>query len=330
MNKTCALLSLSMLLSWPSAVALAKPAGHAAPPHVATHQAADTGKMAAIARSAPPATAAKGKPCYAKPVQLMRVRGAELEPREVSLTTCSGTPNPSALDSISVLGRPRDVERPMLPEIHAYRALPVPKGKASKNKRYRDPAFVTERVMRLNPGLLVRLQKIAKHYPGRVIEIISGYRPDARETSRHHHGMALDLRVAGVRRERLRDYLRTFEDTGVGYYPNSFFVHMDVREGKGFWVDRSGPGEPADYGPWPLTPRGVKPSRGPVLRAGMAQLDQLRAPLAKQAAANGTQKVRVLASARSKESDDERDEMNQDEVRRAREEARHALEALRE
>jgi hypothetical protein len=33
---------------------------------------------------------------------------------------------------------------------------------------------------------------------------------------------------------------------GVGFYPTSGFVHLDVRKGPSFyWVDRSGPGKPS-------------------------------------------------------------------------------------
>ncbi len=187
-------------------------------------------------------------PCYAPEVQVVRRRGAEVENRSLALTYCDGTPNPAALDSVSVLARPRDVPRPGLPEIKAYRRLPVDRGPREKR---RDAAYVSKSVRRVHPGLLSRLQRVANRFPGKTIEIISGHRPDARKTSRHHHGRALDMRVVGVSRETLRDFLRTLPETGVGYYPNSYFVHMDVREDKGYWVDRSGPGEKPDYGPWP-------------------------------------------------------------------------------
>jgi hypothetical protein len=42
----------------------------------------------------------------------------------------------------------------------------------------------------------------------------------------------------------LRDYLRTLPNVGVGYYPNSTHVHLDVREASAYWVDEAGPGEP--------------------------------------------------------------------------------------
>jgi hypothetical protein len=66
-------------------------------------------------------------------------------------------------------------------------------------------------------------------------------------------GLACDFRVEGVKTAELRDYLRrTFEKVGVGYYPNSSFVHLDVRKDRSaFWIDYSGPGERAAYSPTP-------------------------------------------------------------------------------
>ena len=57
-------------------------------------------------------------------------------------------------------------------------------------------------------------------------------------------GLACDFRVEGVKTTELRDYLRaTFDKVGVGYYPNSTFVHLDVRKDRSaFWIDYSGPG----------------------------------------------------------------------------------------
>jgi len=62
-------------------------------------------------------------------------------------------------------------------------------------------------------------------------------------------GLACDFRVEGVTAQDLRDYLRkNFEKVGVGYYPNSTFVHVDMRKDKSaFWIDYSGPGERAVY-----------------------------------------------------------------------------------
>ncbi|MBK8172414.1 MAG: DUF882 domain-containing protein [Sandaracinaceae bacterium] len=120
-----------------------------------------------------------------------------------------------------------------------------------RNVRPADPTFVAEDVKRLDSGLLVRLQNVAARFPNRAIEIVSGYRASERASSRHHMARAVDIRVRGISRERLRDFARSLDETGVGYYPNSVFVHVDVRERRAYWVDRSGPGEEADYGQWP-------------------------------------------------------------------------------
>src|SRR5690606_9609465 len=70
--------------------------------------------------------------------------------------------------------------------------------------------------------------------------------------------------------------LRKFDQTGVGYYPNSYFVHMDVREDRGYWVDRSGPGEPADYGRWPPPKQEIDRASAKMVRGALAELEALR------------------------------------------------------
>ena len=89
----------------------------------------------------------------------------------------------------------------------------------------------------------MRVQRVVEHFPARGVEIVSGYRPHARAGSRHHSADALDLRIDGVDNFELSEFARTLDATGVGYYPNSTFVHIDVRDAQAYWVDRSGPGE---------------------------------------------------------------------------------------
>lgn len=260
----------------PLVLALATPAPARAKRADATPKAAETAGTRRQTAKAPPGKLKKPAdkaPCLAPPVHVVRRRGDEVEHRTLSLTFCDGRVNPSALDSVSVLARPRDVPRPSLAEIRAYQQRPVDRGPKAKR---RDPAYLSEHVMRVHPGLLVRLQRVAKRFPGKTIEIISGHRPDARVTSRHHHARALDMRVEGVSREALRDFLRKFDETGVGYYPNSYFVHMDVRDSRGYWVDRSGPGEPPDYGTWPPTKREIERASAKVVRNALSELEALR------------------------------------------------------
>jgi hypothetical protein len=41
--------------------------------------------------------------------------------------------------------------------------------------------------------------------------------------------------------------LRHFKNVGVGFYPNSLFVHFDVREKNAYWIDLSSPGRRPSY-----------------------------------------------------------------------------------
>lgn len=100
------------------------------------------------------------------------------------------------------------------------------------------------------PRLIEILARVSDHFGGRVIHVISGFRTPGgytRETSQHIGGRALDIHVQGVPNTVLRDYLRTFDHVGVGYYPRSSFVHIDVRDRSAYWVDWSRPGEPPRY-----------------------------------------------------------------------------------
>lgn len=106
----------------------------------------------------------------------------------------------------------------------------------------------------LSSRLVQMLYKVGRHYAVQRLEVISGYRSPrisrAKGTPRSYHprGRAADIRVPGVSTDGLRDYLRTFPRVGVGYYPRSGFVHLDVRDDRSaFWIDRSGPGERPEY-----------------------------------------------------------------------------------
>jgi uncharacterized protein YcbK (DUF882 family) len=101
-------------------------------------------------------------------------------------------------------------------------------------------------------GRLVSLLGIvSNHFGSRKIEVVSGFRPytptQYTAHSNHNHGKAVDFHVVGVPNEAVRDFCRTLKNVGCGYYPNSTFVHMDVRESAAFWIDYSKPGEPPRY-----------------------------------------------------------------------------------
>ena len=86
-------------------------------------------------------------------------------------------------------------------------------------------------------AMMARLGKLNS-----VIDIVCGYRtPETNaalrhnspqtgvaEHSQHMQGHAIDLRVPGVSTELLRDAALSLQAGGVGYYPVSQFVHVDV------------------------------------------------------------------------------------------------------
>ena len=101
----------------------------------------------------------------------------------------------------------------------------------------------------VNSRLIRLLARVSDEFGGRPIRVVSGYRDTSySRESRHKLGRAVDLSIPGVPNTALRDYLLTLPNVGVGYYPNSTFVHLDVRDHKTYWVDYSGPGEAPRYG----------------------------------------------------------------------------------
>ena len=134
-------------------------------------------------------------------------------------------------------------------------------GKPDPNGRQRLARFLRDRendaAKRTHTRLMRVLSYIANHFNGRTIVVVSAYRSEKNGnngSSRHQTGEAIDIRVEGVPNEVLRDYCLTLSKVGVGYYPRSSFVHVDVRSKPVYWVDWSRPGEPPLYLPPGETP----------------------------------------------------------------------------
>lgn len=92
----------------------------------------------------------------------------------------------------------------------------------------------------LSPQLFDLLATISAPLGGKVVQVISGYRSPATNArlhaassgvakrSLHMEGLAMDVRIPGVALSRLRDAAWSLQRGGVGYYPGSNFVHIDV------------------------------------------------------------------------------------------------------
>ncbi len=108
----------------------------------------------------------------------------------------------------------------------------------------------------MDPRLIQLLVKVSYHFGGRPVRVVSGMRDNSYfHDSKHPLGRALDFSIYGVPNEVVRDYCRTLGNVGVGYYPNSSFVHLDVRDRPTYWVDYAGPGEPPRSTPWAVARR---------------------------------------------------------------------------
>src|SRR5437762_9178090 len=130
-----------------------------------------------------------------------------------------------------------------------FRLRPGPSGRFGPQQLHGWNRFLrchhTGRVHAMAYRLAELLYTTARHFEDRKILVVAGYRAPivARQKgnpkSPHKRGLACDFRVEGVPNEVLRDYVRTaFAHVGIGYYPNSDFVHLDVgRKRNTFWID---------------------------------------------------------------------------------------------
>lgn len=100
--------------------------------------------------------------------------------------------------------------------------------------------------------LYEHLSRICDHYPGQRVDLVSGFRFHERDSSRHYHASAMDIRVKDVSIRDLYNFAETLDvgkdeggALGIGIYPTSQFIHVDFRapgEPSYRWTDWSGHG----------------------------------------------------------------------------------------
>lgn len=101
--------------------------------------------------------------------------------------------------------------------------------------------FRTGDIFPMDPRVLDILNIIqSKTGSDKPFEILSGYRSPktnamlrkastgVARNSFHMYGQALDIRLPGFSTRRLREIARSLRAGGVGFYPNSDFVHIDT------------------------------------------------------------------------------------------------------
>lgn len=183
-----------------------------------------------------------------KPDATLRV-GQRLELPGYSARARETKSKNAKLNGLVVLERPASQES-LRVTLFDKQGKPITNGRKSLARFLRDRE--TGEARRPNVRLMRVLAYLSHHFNGRTIVVVSAYRSpkDGEErTSRHSTGEAIDIRIEGVPNEVLRDYCLTLNRVGVGYYPRSSFIHLDVRPQAAYWVDWSRPGEPALYLP---------------------------------------------------------------------------------
>lgn len=90
----------------------------------------------------------------------------------------------------------------------------------------------TDKQHTIDQGVLAMFADVAARYPGKTFELVSAFRRTDRKTSRHRQARAIDFRIQGVKMTEVRDYIwGTHTELGLGWYPESGFIHMDHRPG---------------------------------------------------------------------------------------------------
>ena len=106
-----------------------------------------------------------------------------------------------------------------------------------RDHRTEDQSHYDPKEFDLLHNLLTRLGR-----PNAVVDVVCGYRtPESNEylrnrgpntgvakNSQHTLAKAIDIRIPGVATRKIRDTALTLQAGGVGYYPISQFVHVDV------------------------------------------------------------------------------------------------------
>jgi uncharacterized protein YcbK (DUF882 family) len=91
----------------------------------------------------------------------------------------------------------------------------------------------------MDPRLIELLYRITQRTHQK-IQLVSGFRApmfSLATLSYHTRGMAADIRVPGMTPLMVRDLARAMGVKGIGYYPVSQFVHVDVRDEPKEWTD---------------------------------------------------------------------------------------------
>ena len=106
----------------------------------------------------------------------------------------------------------------------------------------------------IDPRLIDLLYRISQRTRQKII-LVSGFRApmfSLAALSYHTRGMAADIRIPGMTPLMARDLAESMGVHGLGYYPVSGFIHVDVRDDNARWTDygqNRQDGEGTEHGP---------------------------------------------------------------------------------
>ncbi|MBX3206127.1 MAG: DUF882 domain-containing protein [Labilithrix sp.] len=221
-----------------------------------TAQATPTGQAKPAAQSKPTAQAkptpakptAQAKPAPKTAARTPPVKRAAAPTRAVAASRAWHTATPGKAAPLDAAGRPMlTLQALNMPEHVTLSARSEHGGFSAEDLDraahvLRDPRSGNEHP--IDPLLLDLVYRVAVHFAAHEVRIISGYRtPRHGRHSNHAKGRAIDLVVPGASDEDVARFARDQGFVGVGVYPTSGFVHLDVRDRSYFWVDSSGPGK---------------------------------------------------------------------------------------
>ena len=122
----------------------------------------------------------------------------------------------------------------------------LPEGLATINHIFRDSRTGREREININ--LLDLLFEVKEHMKSKEpYHIISGYRTPksnailgkrnkgVAKNSLHMYGKAVDISMPGYSLRGIRKVAMKLKSGGIGYYPRSKFLHLDVGEVRYWW-----------------------------------------------------------------------------------------------
>lgn len=176
-----------------------------------------------------------------------RLAAKRVAPRAVRASVAWHTPAPNRQAPVDARGRPKlvvfslntqeRVELTAMSDGGGFSAEDLERAAHA----LREPSSGNEHP--IHPRILDVVYRLQRRFTAQEIRVISGYRtPRGGRASNHGKGRAIDLVVPGASDDDIATFAREQGFVGVGVYPVSGFVHVDVRDRSFFWVDTSGPG----------------------------------------------------------------------------------------